>query len=284
MVGGVANDAYELLAAVFLMELFLLAIIAVMTVLAGIVSRKRPLISPSQFDSALTSVGMACFNVLCGGLAIVAGVNPAFRSFYDSIGIPKVDPAFWAGVPPVITISLGVLAKDFADYWNHRAMHRRWFWPFHAIHHSDNDVNGFSIYRIHILEALFMNASYVVIISWLSLPVLESVVLMVMLKMQHAYVHLDLDWDHGPFRRVIASPRFHRWHHADVREAYGKNLANVFSFYDVLFGTYYMPGPCRAPMGAASTGIRPTNIVRLITYPFEVWFRTLMSTFAKAGR
>ena len=129
-----------------------------------------------------------------------------------------------------------------------------------------------------------MNASYVVIISWLSLPALESVVLMVILRMHNAYVHLDLDWDHGPLRRVIASPRFHRWHHADTPEAYGKNLANVFSFYDVLFGTYYVPGACRAPMGAASIGIRPTNLVGLITYPFLVWIRAIASTIGGAPR
>ena len=68
------------------------------------------------------------------------------------------------------------------------------------------------------------------------------------------YVHMDLDWTHGPLRYVIASPRLHRRHHADVPEAYGKNLANVFPFYDVMFGTDYVPGPCRERMGRSTAG------------------------------
>ena len=50
-----------------------------------------------------------------------------------------------------------------------------------------------------------------------------------------------------------------------------KNLANVFPFYDLMFGTYYCPGKCEAEMGTART---PTNNpFKLITWPFVEWER-----------
>jgi sterol desaturase/sphingolipid hydroxylase (fatty acid hydroxylase superfamily) len=82
----------------------------------------------------------------------------------------------------------------------------------------------------------------------------------------NAYVHMDVDWGHGPLRLIIASPRFHRWHHADTPELYGKNIANMFPFYDVMFGTYIDPGVCREPMGAI--GVPENHFLKLMAYPF----------------
>ena len=65
--------------------------------------------------------------------------------------------------------------------------------------------------------------------------------------------------------------RFHRWHHADVPEAHGKNLANIFPFFDWMFGTYRVPGPCDAPVGAA--GIPRNDVVKLTLWPLLEWAR-----------
>ena len=54
-------------------------------------------------------------------------------------------------------------------------------------------------------------------------------------------VHWDVDVDLGPLRYVIATPRFHRWHHASAAEARGKNLAGIFPVWDLLFGTFHLP-------------------------------------------
>jgi sterol desaturase/sphingolipid hydroxylase (fatty acid hydroxylase superfamily) len=39
-------------------------------------------------------------------------------------------------------------------------------------------------------------------------------------------------------RSVIASPRFHRWHHTGEAEARDKNFAGLLPLCDILFGTY----------------------------------------------
>jgi sterol desaturase/sphingolipid hydroxylase (fatty acid hydroxylase superfamily) len=193
------------------------------------------------------------------------------QSGYDALGIPSIDTATWDRVPPWLLTLFAVFCYDLANYWNHRLMHMSWLWPVHAIHHSDPEVNGLTGYRIHFLEALIMALSYVVLLSWLGFPSGVIGAGGVLIGLHNAYVHLNLDWGHGPFRLLIASPRFHRWHHADVPQAYGKNLANIFPFLDVLFGTYRVPGPCDVPLGAQ--GVPENDIAKLHLFPFAEWAR-----------
>jgi len=212
-------------------------------------------------------------------ILFIEDLNAWAQRAYAGLNIPTLAPDFWDDVPLVITCLFGLAAKDFADYWCHRAMHTRWFWPTHAAHHSDTHVNAFTAYRVHALEAVMMSFTYIVLLTWLQMS--QAVPLVVLFSFLHVkYVHMNLDWNHGPFKYLIASPAFHRWHHADAPEAYGKNLANIMPIYDLMFGTYYYPGPCRAPMGALSSGMADKNPVAIYLYPFQEWARLIRELFA----
>ncbi len=187
---------------------------------------------------------------------------------YAALGVPA---AFWEGVPVWALVLIGLVFHDFANYWAHRVLHMHWLWPIHAIHHSDHDVNGLTAYRVHALETVVMWASYTVLLSWLGLPADAVGIGAVLITLHVIYVHVDVDWDHGPFRMWLASPRFHRWHHADVKAAYGKNLAGMFPVFDRLFGTYYTAGRCDAATGAP--GVPANDVVGLMLYPFAEWTR-----------
>ncbi|NVK33034.1 MAG: sterol desaturase family protein [Rhodobacteraceae bacterium] len=231
----------------------------------------------------LESVGVnASFyilNVFFGPLVYI--MTDVVRSGYQTLGIPSVDPAFWSQVPAWVLIPFAILCFDFVNYWNHRLMHMKWLWPVHAIHHSDPEVNGATTYRIHFLEAFVMNASYIVLLSWMGFPTGVMGLGAVAIGIHNIYVHLDIDWSHGPFRLLLASPRYHRWHHADEPAAYGKNLANIFPFFDVLFGTYRVPGPCDAPLGAQ--GVPQNDLVKLWLFPFVEWSKQISDLF-KSGK
>ncbi len=204
----------------------------------------------------------------------VKDIGSFAQSAYAALGIPTIDPATWDNVPIVVVCLFGLAAKDFADYVIHRIMHTRWGWPTHAAHHSDTHVNALSLYRVHILEWLMMHLNYIVLLTWLQMP--QAIPVVMLLQTLHGmYVHMDLDFDHGPFKYVIASPVFHRWHHADVPEAYGKNLAGVFPVFDLVFGTYYNPGPCKEKMGALSSGVEDKNPIHIFTYPLREWTRLI---------
>lgn len=205
---------------------------------------------------------------------------------YDGLGAPRLPADLWATVPTWVVALVAIVARDFANYWNHRLLHSPLLWPVHAIHHSDPDVNGMTTFRVHVLEAVVMTGSHILLLGWLSLPADAIGAMAVVLTLHNMYVHADLDWTHGPLELLVASPRFHRWHHADLPEHHGKNLANVIPLFDVLFGTYLVPGPCVAPLGA--TGVPPSNPVKLFLYPAAVWAmqlrRAIGAGLGAAGR
>lgn len=206
-------------------------------------------------------------------MPVVYALVDGLRGLYDGLGVPRLPATTWAGVPGWAVALVAVVAHDLANYWNHRLMHHPLVWPVHAIHHSEPDVNGLTTFRVHALEPFVMFCSHVVLLGWLSLPADALGLLAVLLVLHNMYVHADLDWTHGPLGWLIASPRYHRWHHADVPEAYGKNLANVIPLFDVLFGTYHCPGPCDAPLGAA--GVPPNHPLKLFLYPGAAWLAQL---------
>ena len=50
------------------------------------------------------------------------------------------------------------------------------------------------------------------------------------------FIHVNLIWGLGPFRGVIATPVFHRWHHSRNRKAWDKNFASLQPLWCLLFG------------------------------------------------
>jgi len=226
--------------------------------------------------ACVTSFGIMVLNVLFAPITFF--MVAILQAGYTSLGLPSVPVSFWDGMPFLATVLIAIAAYDFADYWNHRLMHNSWLWPIHAIHHSDDDVNGFTTFRIHFLETVVMRGSYIVMLSWVGFSPEVASAGAVFIVLHNVYVHAKLDWDHGPFKLLIASPHFHRWHHADVEEAFGKNLANIIPFYDYAFGTYYDPGKCDARMGAQ--GVPPADMVALTLYPFSEWTKAIRGKIA----
>ena len=247
-------------------------------------SKKGP-VPEGTLPNTLVSIGLW----FIGPLLFAGYVNEilsAVRSAYDSLCIPRLPASLWTGLPVMLVILITLTCHDFCDYWNHRLMHLRWVFPVHAVHHSDTHVDGLTTFRAHGLEKVVMQTSYILLISWMNVPALPAVGLWFLVTLHNCYVHLDLDWSHGPFRHVLASPRFHRWHHADVPIAYGKNLANILPIWDVMFGTYINPGPCTAPMGSREMDIPSTNLPRLLIWPVIGWVRLIreaIGTRAKQG-
>lgn len=253
--------------------LYSLAFIAVYSVLSYFVLRRKDIVSDNAIGNTKTTIGVYLLNIAFAPVVFVCILF--MEEICRFIGLVPLFPEFWKSVHPVLLVLLIIVARDFMDYWNHRFMHTKWGWPIHAIHHSDSHVNGFTSFRVHFLEAVVMRGSYLVFLGWLGLPMEAAATAYVFLLLHNIYVHLEVDIDHGPLNYLITSPRFHRWHHADVKEAYGKNLANVIPLFDVLFGTYRVPGPCNEKMGALADNIPDKDAVKLILLPFVLWYRLL---------
>lgn len=230
---------------------------------------------PDWSREAITGVA-ATFTimVLNFGFAPVAYFATSFaQAAYDTLNVPHFPTELWQSVPAWLLAFVAIITSDFVNYWNHRAMHHPLLWPIHAIHHSDKHVNGATLFRVHIFETAWMQISYIFLLSWLGFPPGAVGAGAFLMTLHGIYVHMNLDWEHGRFKLLLASPRYHRWHHADVKEAYGKNLANIVPLFDYMFGTYYVPGPCKEPLGA--DGVSHDDPIKLMLYPFVEWSRAL---------
>ncbi len=242
------------------------------------IARRRSFRWPDQaIRSCIANIALFCSNNYF--VHAVAFVALWAQSTYDFLGVPSVNTEFWDDVPYWIVVPLVVLTADFADYWCHRLLHTRWFWPIHSIHHSDPHVTVLTSARVHLFEPLVMRLAYVILLSWIGLPSDAIGGGVILILLHNMYVHINVDWSHGPLRYLIASPRFHRWHHANTPEAFDKNLANVFPFFDVMFGTYYVPGRCTAKMGA--DGVPVNNVLKLLVWPLVRWTRMLIATIRR---
>jgi sterol desaturase/sphingolipid hydroxylase (fatty acid hydroxylase superfamily) len=82
-------------------------------------------------------------------------------------------------------------------------------------------------------------------------------------------IHANVRFDFGWLKHVIATPRFHHWHHGIEKEAIDVNFAVQFPWLDRLFGTYYLPGD-KWPSGYGVGGHPvPPGYLKQLAYPFR---------------
>lgn len=148
--------------------------------------------------------------------------------------------------PTALIMVEALVVSDLVSYWAHRAMHRvPWLWRFHAVHHSAKDVRWSTIARVHPVNEVLNYVIGLLPCVALGLP-LSAVLAMIPAMMCWALaVHSKFDVTYGPLSTLLVSPVFHRWHHTHVHEGGDSNFANVFSLWDKLFGTHYLPAARR---------------------------------------
>lgn len=166
-----------------------------------------------------------------------------------------------------------LLLQDLLFYLYHRAQHSwKWLWPVHEMHHSDNELNVSTSYRIHWLESAFQ---YVVIIY----PILmilgvhiegilsTAIVATALLLFSHSNLKVHL----GAIGFLIVGPQYHRIHHSIQDKHQAKNLAQFFPLFDWLGGTYYHPAPREYPPTGTKSLSPDTPFWTVINKPFRRW-------------
>jgi len=158
---------------------------------------------------------------------------------------------------------------DLIGYWMHRLFHGSRLWPFHAVHHSSTEVDWLSAVRLHPVNDVLTRIAQASPLLLLGFPATVLAVYVPFISFYAILLHANVSWSFGPFRHVLASPRFHRWHHTTEREGLDKNFAGFFPVWDLLFGTFHMP-PGRQPesFGVLRNDVPPGLIGQLL-YPFR---------------
>ncbi len=230
--------------------------------------------SDEMIGSVRTNIAVLLINSLAAPIMFLTLDD--IQIVIGSLGLWSLDPLIWKALPVWGAMATTVVIVDFTDYWIHRSMHIGPLWRIHMVHHSDAHLNHTTSYRIHILQSVYMNCVMMVVATFLSLPAITAAISILGLNMYNKFVHIDADIHFGPFNKILSSPRLHRWHHAENPESYGKNIANIFSLWDVLFGTYYLPGKCTENIGFH--GRPANNLLLIMSWPFKMWFEDMKFT------
>jgi sterol desaturase/sphingolipid hydroxylase (fatty acid hydroxylase superfamily) len=200
---------------------------------------------------------------------VVTVAVAAIRAGLNHYSIAMFDDRLWRVTGTSGTIVLAVLVGDFIGYWRHRLQHTTYLWPAHVIHHSDTQMTWLTLSRFHPIDTLLTDCAEFGCLAAIGFPQWALVGHIVVKTFYGEFVHADFPWTYGPLGKVFVSPVMHRWHHARDVDGAGSNFATVFSFYDRAFGTYFVPGLCKVPLGVTDD-VRPTTLGRLL-HPLRCW-------------
>jgi len=193
-------------------------------------------------------------------------------SFEQTVGLAPREVGLVAGAPLWAQVALLLVVSDFLEWLIHNALHRvPALWAFHRIHHSIHTMDWIGNYRFHWMEAVVYRSLKYLPLTLLGVEYTAVLVVAVILLTIGHLNHSNLNISWGPLRYVLNSPRMHIWHHdTQIRGTAGVNFAVIFSLWDWLLGTAYMPAGPRMPerLGFKSDDRLPENILWRFFIPF----------------
>ncbi len=163
-----------------------------------------------------------------------------------------------------------MIVIDFAGYWVHRALHEvPALWKIHSIHHSSETLDWLAGVRVHPLEPVLSRTLTTIPAFLLGFSPGIAAFFGPLFGLYPILLHANVHWDFGPLRWLVASPAFHRWHHAADAGAIDKNYAGLLPVWDRLFGTAHFPAGERPRSYGIDGGSLPRSMVQQLAYPFR---------------
>jgi sterol desaturase/sphingolipid hydroxylase (fatty acid hydroxylase superfamily) len=214
------------------------------------------------FTKWVTRVAIVLALVLA---AAVAGV-PIEKESLERFLAPRPEIA---ALPFALQLVAFLLLADLMAYAMHRALHGRRLWRIHAVHHSSTEVDWLSSVRVHPLNDALVRVAQAVPIVLIGFDPALLAAYVPLLVFYGILVHANVPWDFGPLRYVLASPRFHRWHHCAEEDGLNRNFAGVFPFIDLVFGTFYLPRDRQPATFGIPDGDVPEDLLGQVAHPFR---------------
>jgi sterol desaturase/sphingolipid hydroxylase (fatty acid hydroxylase superfamily) len=181
-------------------------------------------------------------------------------SLLDAHVLERLFPAVRDSVPlsigyHLLFMLLVLVAYDFGFTALHLLFHRVPFlWKLHEVHHSAEVLTPLSVSRFHPVEFLcqkvaegvcvgvvygvfyFLHPQDVNILTIYGLSTF-GIALSSIGIFRHSHIWIS----YGPLNYVFSSPAMHQIHHSREARHRDKNMAQIFSFWDALLGTLYVP-------------------------------------------
>ncbi len=175
-------------------------------------------------------------------------------------------------LPRWAVIALIFVAMDGCNWLAHLANHRvRVLWRFHELHHSQEDMSVFTVFRTHPL----IHVSYLIaLIPGIVLLANGAVptALLVGYAGFVAFEHSNTNLGFGPLERIFVSPNYHRIHHRlDGRQ--DVNLGFALTIWDQVFHRAVFPteatiradtGLPGRPLVVEQAGDRPHHLATML--------------------
>ena len=218
---------------------FTLFAISAALIEALVLSRRQP----ASFDwgAYWASLGVAVGRRITD-FVLLAFAMPGGQWLYEHRLI-SADVNTWWGV---LLLFVGL---EFFYYWYHRLSHEvRWFWATHAVHHSPNQMNLSTAYRLGWTSKLA--GALVFYLPLCALGYTPQVVIFAygINLLYQFWVHNQWIPPLGVLEGIFNTPSSHRVHHAANIDYLDANCGGVLVVFDRLFGTYIPESkavPCR---------------------------------------
>jgi sterol desaturase/sphingolipid hydroxylase (fatty acid hydroxylase superfamily) len=190
--------------------------------------------------------GEATFAERAGGFIFLLATAPVtgvigalYAMLKPALGIPTLltfHHSLWSPILASIVLAAWV---DLQFYVKHRIEHR-FFWRFHAVHHSIRHLSAANSYH-HWTEAL-MNLIVAVPLLFTDISIGPTLgVLMFLFVYQQFYIHSSARPHFGPVRWLLVDNVYHRIHHSKEPEHHHRNFGAMTPLWDLVFGTLHMP-------------------------------------------
>lgn len=215
---------------------------------------------------AATDIGYALANPVLNIAGIVAAVIVGVVTLAWVPGL-AVRPLVSALPAPVVPI-VGVALFDLAIYWTHRWYHEVPFlWRFHAIHHSTRHLDWVSGFRNHPLDGTLIAPAFFFLLA-AGFTAEFAGILAVLQIVLGLFLHANVRWRLKPLHRLVITPEFHHWHHANEPGAINSNYSVFLPLWDTIFGTYFMPRDRRPSVYGVDEHI-PDGMIAQLRHPLR---------------
>ncbi|HAA17036.1 MAG TPA: sterol desaturase [Cytophagales bacterium] len=138
-----------------------------------------------------------------------------------------------------LTYVIGFIVIDFAGYWIHRLDHSvNFFWNEHHVHHSSEEFNLACALRQSISKFFTFTALLYIPAAVVGVPHQVIAILAPLHLFAQFWYHTRHIGKMGWLEYILITPSQHRVHHAINPEYLDKNLGQIFSWWDRMFGTF----------------------------------------------
>jgi sterol desaturase/sphingolipid hydroxylase (fatty acid hydroxylase superfamily) len=214
---------------------------------------------------------------VAGVLAVVSVAIVTGTQLRPGEGVTPLVEGSWVSSQPLWVQILGlILVADALGYWIHRLFHRGRLWSFHAIHHSSALLDWLASVRVHPVNDALGGVMRAIPLLLLGFDPLVVAGLVPLLGLHGLLLHANVPWSFGPLGYLVSSPRFHRWHHAQLDELPehhqgrgGVNFGGLLPVFDLIFGTFHMPADEQPRRFGVDEAI-PPGLWGQLRWPFAI--------------